>query len=74
MQHPYVTSILVAQRQADLVQSARESRTTGTARRSVPGPGLFARLRDAVAGAWSLAAAGEATTPALRDYPFTARP
>ena len=72
--NPYVTSITAKQRQRDLRSEAEMSRRAqAAAELAAPSPssGVALRLRQTIAGAWSLAAVNEPAVPRLRDYPYT---
>ena len=74
--NPYVTSITAKQRQRDLrseAEMSRRAQAAGAAEVDAPSPssGVALRLRQAIAGAWSLAAVNEPAVPRLHDYPYT---
>ena len=72
--NPYVTSITAKQRQRDLRSEAELSRRAQAAAEvNAPSPSnrVALRLRQAIAGAWSLAAVNEPALPRLHDYPYT---
>jgi hypothetical protein len=72
--NPYVTSITAKQRQRDLISEAEMSRRAQAAAEvhdQSPSSGIALRLRQAIAGTWSLAAVNEPALPRLHDYPYT---
>ena len=70
--NPYVTSILVKQRHGELLaEMSRRAQEAAEVNAPSPSSRVALRLRQAIAGAWSLAAATEPALPRLHDYPYT---